>query len=201
MTLSEPEDDNFSSSHMDLDALAEAARLHHVSSEYCRAGPRHSPSRFMHLPWLAMHAFSTATADSPLRSTITNENLSRIDRFWRAALAQLGGRPFAVTPVRTKPERTHNPIDDTPKYIPMVLAETFFSSRGKGQKLNVALDCSGEASGLFEETSLKVLGRSDSDPFQTLVKVLSHPDWRATLMQPTGGEPDQWEESCRLDCR
>ena len=74
-----------------------------------------------------MHAFLTATADSPLRSTITNENLSRIDRFWRAALAQLGGRPFAVTSVRTKPERTYNPIDDTPKYIPMVLAETFFS--------------------------------------------------------------------------
>jgi hypothetical protein len=185
---------------MDLDALAAAARLHHEPSEYCRAGPRHSPSLFMHLPSLAMHAFLTATADSPLRSTITNANLSRIDRFWRAALAQLGGRPFAVTPVRT-PERTYNPIDDTPKYIPMVLAETFFSSRGKWQKLNVALDCSSAASGLFEETSLKVLGRSDSDPFQILVKVLSHPDCRATLTQPTGGEPDPWEESCRIDCR
>ena len=206
MSLSEPEADSATSrvAIWIWTPSQKTARLHHEPSEHCRAGPRHSPSLFMHLPSLGMHAFLTTTADSPLRSTIANENLGRIDRFWRAALAQLGGRPFAVPPVRT-PERTRNPIDDTPKsegsHIPMVLAETFFSSRGKWQNLNVALDRSGDASGLFEETSLKVLGRSDSDPFQILVKVLSYPDCRTTLTQPTGGEPDPWEESCRLDCR
>jgi hypothetical protein len=139
---------------------------------------RTRPSFYLPLPALLSHPL-IIKGEGGQKPTITNEDVARIDQLWNTALRQIGGLPFAVAPVRTKPERTYNPVDDTPKsegsHIPMVLAKTFFSSRGKWQRLKVALDRFGAASGLFEEIQLKRLGRSDSDPFQILVKISGPP--------------------------
>src|SRR5262249_35983089 len=77
--------------------------------------------------------------------------------------------------VRTKPERTYNPIEDrrTPEgsHVPMVMAKTYFTDRQKWESLQSSLKLFGKLSGLFDQIDLKTLGRSASDPFQIMVKM------------------------------
>lgn len=84
-------------------------------------------------------------------------------------------RPYAIAPIRTKPERTYNPIKDIPTaegiHIPMVLAKSYFENREEWHKLRKILDRFGEASGLFEDIRIKPLGKTVSDPFQIRFKI------------------------------
>lgn len=83
-------------------------------------------------------------------------------------------RPVAIAPVRTRPQRTYNPVSDTPlpegEHIPMVLAKTFFEDKKRWESLKSALDRFGSESGLFSDLKIKALGRHESDPFQIHVK-------------------------------
>lgn len=68
-------------------------------------------------------------------------------------------RPYAIAPVRTKPERTYNPVEDTPKsegsHVPMILAKTYFTDKKSWDRIKSTLDSFGHASGLFEEIPLE----------------------------------------------
>ena len=85
------------------------------------------------------------------------------------------GRPYAFAPVRTKPQRTYNPIKDIPSaegsHIPMVLAKSFFEDRESWKGLKERLNRFGKSSGLFDELRIKPLGKTESDPFQIRVKI------------------------------
>ena len=84
-------------------------------------------------------------------------------------------RPVAGAPVRTRPERTYNPISDDPLpeggHVPMVLARTYFEHRDKWKALKRSLDSFGQTSGLFQSLQIKFLGKHESDPFQIRIKV------------------------------
>ena len=79
-------------------------------------------------------------------------------------------RAFAGAPVRSKPRRTYDPSRPTPDpegdYVPMYLADVFSRNRRVWQKLKDKLENFGSASGLFDEISIKRLGKRASEPFQ-----------------------------------
>ncbi len=83
-------------------------------------------------------------------------------------------RPYASAPIRTRPQRTYDPLKDVPKpegsHVPMVLAKTFASDPQAWGKLRQALVQFGAESGLFTDVEVKRKGQKESDPFQIAVK-------------------------------
>ena len=83
-------------------------------------------------------------------------------------------RPFASAPVRSKPRRTYDPsrstADPEGDHIPMLLANLFLHDRANWKSLKCWLEEFGRASGLFDEISVKPLGKRDSEPFQLQVR-------------------------------
>ncbi len=92
-----------------------------------------------------------------------------VNEFW--SLAPL---LFASAPVRTKPRRTYDPSrltsDPEGNYVPMLLANTYFQERDKWRELKQRLEDFGKAAGLFDEISIRPLGKRDSEPFQLQVR-------------------------------
>ncbi len=83
-------------------------------------------------------------------------------------------RPYASAPVRSKPRRTYDPArptrDPEGDYIPMYLANAYFQNKRQWNVLKDALEKFGKASGLFDEISVKPLGKKDSEPFQVQIR-------------------------------
>ena len=95
---------------------------------------------------------------------------------------QLGGgysgdiRTYSFAPIRSKPERTYNPLKETASpegsEMPMVLMNLSTSEQSRWQELKTKLENFGKASGLFTDIRVRKLGRSSmSDPFQLQIKV------------------------------
>ncbi len=91
-----------------------------------------------------------------------------------------GRRPFAFAPIRTRPLRTYDPLQEYPhpegSHVPMVLARAMSSSPGEWKKLKETLEKFGLASGLYQAVDVKRMGRKESDPFQIRCKI-SGPDF------------------------
>ncbi len=83
-------------------------------------------------------------------------------------------RPYASAPVRSKPHRTYDPArptrDPEGDYIPMYLASVYFQDEKQWITLKNALERFGRESGLFDEISVKPLGKKESEPFQVQVR-------------------------------
>ena len=83
-------------------------------------------------------------------------------------------RPFASAPVRSKPRRTYDPSRPTPDpegdYVPMYLANMYFRKKTVWEDLKKRLQEFGKASSLYDEISIKPLGKRDSEPFQVQVR-------------------------------
>ena len=118
----------------------------------------------------------SALEDSP---PITNRELSVLDRFVLDSTIGVpfyeeAQRPFASAPVRSKPSRTYDPARPAPDpegaYVPMYLASVYFRNRSAWNDLKDRLEDFGRASGLFDEISVKPLGRRDAEPFQVQVR-------------------------------
>ncbi len=97
-----------------------------------------------------------------------------VESYRRAAYSYDEDRPYASAPVRSTPQRTYNPSrptrDPEGDYIPMYLARMYFQDQSKWKHLRNALENFGEAAGLFDEISIKQLGRRDSEPFQVQIR-------------------------------
>ena len=83
-------------------------------------------------------------------------------------------RPYASAPVRSKPHRTYDPArptrDPEGDYIPMYLANVYFQNKKQWNGLKESLEKFGQAAGLFDEISVKPLGKKESEPFQVQVR-------------------------------
>ena len=83
-------------------------------------------------------------------------------------------RVFASAPVRSKPKRTYDPSRPTPDpegdYIPMYLANLISRDEERWGSLQRLLEQYGKRAGLFDEISIKRLGKRDSEPFQVQVR-------------------------------
>jgi energy-coupling factor transporter ATP-binding protein EcfA2 len=97
-----------------------------------------------------------------------------------APISGFAGPAIALAPVRTKPKRTYDEINDDFKpegdHIPAILARIWRdedSSRRSG--LLRALGEFGAGSALFKNIGVKRLGKRPSDPYQILVTVAGPP--------------------------
>ena len=109
----------------------------------------------------------------------TDEDWERLQRLSRTfdEVREFGRhkqRPYAGAPVRSKPQRTYDPArttrDPEGDYVPMYLAEVFFQDKEEWNELKEALEKFGQASGLFDEISIKSFGRKTSEPFQVQIR-------------------------------
>ncbi len=86
-------------------------------------------------------------------------------------------RPYSSAPVRSYPRRTYDPTrlisDPEGAGVPMYLAHLYFNNQPGWKRLKSALERFGKAAGLFDEISIKPLGRKDSEPFQVQVRKFS----------------------------
>ena len=85
-----------------------------------------------------------------------------------------GEKPFASAPVRSKPRRTYDPSrparDPEGETIPMYLSTAFFEHKKSWRALKEALENFGREAGLFDEITVKPLGKRGSEPFQMHVR-------------------------------
>ena len=85
-----------------------------------------------------------------------------------------GPSAFAGAPVRSKPHRTYDPARPDPDpegdYIPMYLSNLSFQHEQHWLQLKDHLAEFGQIAGLFDELSIRQLGRGGSDPFQIQVR-------------------------------
>lgn len=83
-------------------------------------------------------------------------------------------RPYASAPVRSKPKRTYDPsrptADPQGDYVPMYFSDMHFVQESNWNKLRTSLERFGQQSGLFDEISVKPLGKSESGPFQLQIR-------------------------------
>ena len=109
--------------------------------------------------------------DSPAPS---QKDVDKAKNLAQARLLALSHRPFASAPVRSKPRRTYDPSrvvsDPEGDYVPMYLASAYFSDKKTWARLKDGLESFGRDAGLFDEMSVKGLGRQGSDPFQVQVR-------------------------------
>ena len=83
-------------------------------------------------------------------------------------------RLFASAPVRSKPRRTYDPSRPTPDpegdYVPMYLADVHSRDTETWRSLKKKLEDFGSAAGLFDEISIRRLGKKGSEPFQVQIR-------------------------------
>ena len=83
-------------------------------------------------------------------------------------------RPNASAPVRSNPRRTYDPspLRQDPKgdYIPMYLASMYFRGGDEWKRLKSALEKFGKDAGLFDEISVRPLGKKETEAFQLQVR-------------------------------
>ena len=130
--------------------------------------PRRLPIRF----YLQERSELETIGDSP---TPSQEDVDKvIDLEYLRRRTFRGRRPFASAPVRSKPRRTYDPsrviVDPEGDYIPMYLADSYFRDRKTWARLKNGLESFGRDAGLFDEISVKALGRRGGDPFQVQVR-------------------------------
>jgi len=86
-----------------------------------------------------------------------------------------GPRPYAFAPIRTRPQRTYDPIKDVPapegSHVPTILAKTFSSSPDAWNRLRESLDSFGKKSGLFRDMSVRRMRQKLGGPFQITVTI------------------------------
>ena len=82
-------------------------------------------------------------------------------------------RPFASAPVRSKPKRTYDPSRPTPDpegdNVPRYLAALSSQDKEGWTALVKGLEDFGKSAGLFDEISIRALGKG-SDPFQVQIR-------------------------------
>ncbi len=87
--------------------------------------------------------------------------------------------PIPVAPLRSKPERTYNPIREAAspegKHVPMLMMRLNRTDVSHWDSLHDELVTFGREAGLFSDIRVKRHGKQMSDPFQLQVKVRTGP--------------------------
>jgi len=127
------------------------------------------------------HFLSVALAveDYPPKSRATAKQITEEESGEVLSLARdfrmtSGRRLYASAPVRSKPRRTYDPArptgDPEGEYIPMYLADMHFHGGDEWKKLKKELQNFGKNSGLFDEISVRPLGKKETEPFQLQIR-------------------------------
>lgn len=141
--------------------------------------PRESPDGFLIEvdPLAPMCMLLTDLSFRPARSNADAERPNRVDlkSVLHLAIFEDPFNPalYAGAPVRSKPHRTYDPArvarDSEGDYIPMYLANEYFEDKKRWGSLKERLEAFGQQAGLFDEISIKPLGKQ-TGPFQVQVR-------------------------------
>jgi hypothetical protein len=111
----------------------------------------------------------------------TSPQLNQSDKielgmFIEGALMPLDVKPsISIAPIRTKPRRTYDEINDEDKpegdHIPVLLSRVLDEDSRRRKILIDTLKSYGKSSGLFRDVKVKRLGKRPSDPFQVFVTI------------------------------
>lgn len=130
-----------------------------------------SPNQISNLIYTAIRE---ADAKSSAKRDFRNALFEAMDMIQTASwIDQLS--VHASAPVRTAPQRTYNPTDQSPvpdgSHVLNTLATLKRTNKEKWKALKQELDRFGTASGLFRSFDIRLLGSRESDPFQAQVKI------------------------------
>ncbi len=129
-------------------------------------------SRFVLVPGVVEDRDIMPVGDAPKLAADDRRRLEEL--FLELDIFFFSQRPFASAPVRSKPRRTYDPSrparDPEGETIPMYLSTAFFEDKRSWGALKEALERFGRDAGLFDEISVKQLGKKGSDPFQMHVR-------------------------------
>lgn len=125
--------------------------------------------------------FSIAAAQNkflPLEDSkkITRKDLEQLHRLCYTSLENpiVTMRPYASAPVRSKPRRTYDPArlltDPEGDYVPMYLADLSLRHEKEWKVLKDKLENFGRDAGLFDQITVKHLGKTLGSPFQLQVR-------------------------------
>ena len=103
----------------------------------------------------------------------TKECMDRIADVSISTLHQSAAH-YASAPIRSMPHRTYDPSRTVPDpegdYVPMYLANIYFQNKKTWATLKKRLEDFGKVSGIFDEISIKPLGKRDTEPFQVQIR-------------------------------
>ena len=92
---------------------------------------------------------------------------------------RLFGKEKSISPLRSKPKRTYDPITEAPSsegdHIPMLMMRLLRTKDESWDTLHEDLVEFGKQSGLFSDIKIKRHGKEINDPFQLRVKVRTGP--------------------------
>ena len=106
----------------------------------------------------------------------SDRDWERIERVFRSVLTRssFGEEPYASASVRSKPHRTYDPSrptrDPEGDHMPMYLANIRFEKEKMWQRLKKTLEEFGREAGLFDEISVRLLGKKQGDAFQIQIR-------------------------------
>ena len=138
----------------------------------------HERDQLISLRWLSTLLTREAGIFKPKGSfkKLTQQEVEEIYSFV-SEFEELRGarhRPNASAPVRSNPRRTYDPspLRHDPKgdYIPMHLASMYFRGGDEWERLKSALEKFGKDAGLFDEISVRPLGKKETEAFQLQVR-------------------------------
>ena len=106
--------------------------------------------------------------------SMTKHDVDQLNHLVLLPVLTAAQRPFASAPVRSKPLRTYDPSDPSSEpegaNVPMYLSTAFFDDKRGWDALRQALEEFGHDAGLFDEISVRPLGKRGSEPFQVHVR-------------------------------
>lgn len=119
-----------------------------------------------------------AEGDLRIEGDVSGSDLELLGEVAYELSRSLGPRPYAFAPIRTRPQRTYEPLKDVARpegsHVPVVLAKTRVSDPAGWERLRHSLESFGNSSGLFRDVRVRPLGKKASDPFQIRVKVAGY---------------------------
>ena len=129
----------------------------------------------MLLPMLFRDMRDVWVSPSNSPDTPGDEDWKMIDKLHQIFLSRRRApNPYASAPVRSKPRRTydHSQLTWDPEgdYIPMYLANVHSQDRDEWEDIREKLENFGQHAGLFDEISVRPLGKRPSDPFQLQIR-------------------------------
>jgi hypothetical protein len=107
---------------------------------------------------------------SDLGNTLDSTEQSGLARLVKQSATNVP--PYAAAPIRAQPKRTYELLNDTPRpqgeHVPILLAQIY--GRKEWDDLRGPLESFARAAGLFDEITVRRLGKGESSPFQIVVK-------------------------------
>ena len=143
---------------------------------------RKDPSEASVLPFLFSRLFAwahlrddkTANANWP-----DHHSIEQLEYEIARLVQTTAPRPLAFAPIRSQPQRTYDPLLESPRpegsHVPVTLARLSSEDVSAWRDLLKPLERFGKASGLFSGIEVRRVGRKESDPFQIQVNVAGQP--------------------------